>query len=307
MARKATFTASDGKSIAYYTWIPRGEVIGVIQIVHGMAEHAMRYDHFAAKMRSKGFAVYACDLRGHGHTAENTEDLGYFAPEDGWFRVVDDLYEFTEIIKMENPGKRLFLFGHSMGSFLSRTLMITRGDQYDGVILSGTAASPGLLGVIGRLIAKRAVKRDGGKVPNKQLDKMSFGSYNKSFQPNRTEFDWLSRDDAQVDAYVADPLCGFVCTSKLFEDLLTGILFINDKKEIDNIPKDLPVLLVSGSKDPVGDMGKGVQKVYAMYQKAGLQDVSMRLFEDGRHESLNEINRNEVENFCIDWIKEHLE
>ncbi len=306
MARKSSFTASDGKKIEYYTWIPKDEVIGVVQIVHGMAEHAIRYDHFAAKLRKKGFAVYACDLRGHGKSAEATHDLGYFASENGWFRVVDDLSELTEIIKKEHPDKNVFLLGHSMGSFFARNLMITHGLDYQGVILSGTAADPGIKGSIGKFIAARAVKKDGGKVPNQRLNDMSFGSYNKAFAPNRTEFDWLSRDNKQVDAYVNDPLCGFVCTSKFYEDLFTGLLFINNSKEIARIPKNLPVLLVSGAMDPVGEKGKGTKKVYTKFKGIGMLDVSMNLFADARHEILNETNRNEVENYCIGWIEKHL-
>ena len=305
MATTTTFTASDGRTITYYTWIPRKEIKGTVQIVHGMAEHAMRYDHFATKLRTKGYAVYACDLRGHGKTAESPEELGYFAGENGWSRVTDDIYELTGILKEEQPDKPVYLIGHSMGSFLARTLMVAHGDAYAGVILSGTAASPGLLGVIGRFLASRAVKKDGGKVPNPTLDKMSFGSYNKAFAPNRTKFDWLSRDEAQVDLYVEDPLCGFVCTSKFYEDLLGGLLFVNDAQQVGQIRKDLPVLLISGDKDPVGKMGTGVKKVYELYRAAGLSDVSIELIPGARHEVFNETDRNDSENLCIAWITSH--
>lgn len=306
MATLNTFTASDGKPVAYYSWIPRNEIKGVVQIVHGMAEHAARYDHFAVKLRTKGFAVYASDHRGHGKTLAEADQPGYFAPEGGWQRVVSDLYELTEIIRLENPGKRLFLIGHSMGSFLSRSLISTHGQAYDGVILSGTAASPGLIGHIGRILARLAVSKDGGKKPNKRLNDMSFGSYNKPFAPNRTEFDWLSRDEKQVDAYVEDPLCGFVCTSGFFYDLLGGLLSLGEKSHYESIPKQLPMLIVSGEADPVGDMGKGVRRVAELYRKAGLTDLSCTLYPEARHEIFNETNRNEVENDCIAWINERL-
>jgi alpha-beta hydrolase superfamily lysophospholipase len=305
MARTVSFTASDGKHISYYSWIPRGDIVGVIQIVHGMAEHALRYDHFATKLRTKGYAVYASDLRGHGKTIEAPDEQGFFADTNGWFRTVEDILELTEIIKVDNPEKDLFLIGHSMGSFLARTLMIDHGDQYQGVILSGTASHPGLTGYLGKIIASFAAKKDGGRVPNKRLNDMSFGSYNKAFMPNRTEFDWLSRDEEQVDLYVKDPLCGFICTSKLYEDLLTGLLYVNDPKKVRKIPGDLATLIISGSMDPVGDKGTGVRKVYELLKAAPLKDVSMNLYDEARHEIFNETNRNEVENFCIAWIEDH--
>ncbi|MGM0431850.1 MAG: alpha/beta hydrolase [Spirochaetota bacterium] len=307
MSRKTLFTASDGQEIAYYSWIPRNDVFGVVQIVHGMAEHAMRYDHFATKLRSKGFAVYGSDLRGHGQTAEGPQELGYLGPENGWKRTADDLFELTEIIKMEHPDKKVFLFGHSMGSFLARTLMLEKQDAYDGVILSGTAAHPGIAGGVGRLLAKAAVKKDGGKQPNDRLDAMTFGSYNKAFQPARTRFDWLSRDEAEVDAYIKDPLCGFVCTSQMFEDLFTALVQVNTKGVVEqSLNTKIPLLLVSGSADPVGKMGKGVEQVAALYTDCGAEDVTVKLFPEDRHEILNELDRNEVENFCINWLLERL-
>ncbi len=305
MSTKTSFSASDGKQIYYYTWIPRGAIRGVVQIVHGMAEHAARYDHFAVKLRTQGFAVYACDLRGHGSTIEEPAETGYFGPEDGWSRVSEDLFEFTEIIRSANPDRPLFLFGHSMGSFLARTLMITHGSSYDGVILSGTASSPGFMGTVGKFIAQLAVKKDGGKVPNKMLNTLSFGSYNKSFKPNRTEFDWLSRDEKQVDAYVKDPLCGFIATSKFYEDLLSGLLYVNDNENMVKIPKELPVMLLSGAKDPVGKMGVGVRQVFEQLKAVGVSDIEINLIPDARHETLNETNRNEVEKLCLDWMISH--
>lgn len=302
MARTDTFTASDGVQITYYSWIPRNKIQGVVLLVHGMAEHARRYEHFAVKLRTKGFAVFAPDLRGHGQTGQNSDSIGYFAEKDGWFRVIEDLFELSRIVHADHPGQKLYLFGHSMGSFLSRTLMINYGSLYDGVILSGTGSDPGLLGKVGKFLAYRAVKKDGGRKPNKRLNDMSFGSYNKPFRPNRTEFDWLSRDEQQVDTYIGDPLCGFVCTSQFYHDLLSGLQYIHVPSNIAKIPKDLPVLLVSGTEDPVGAAGKGVKKVCDSYRAAALEDVSLNLFPGARHEILNETNRNEIENFCIRWI-----
>lgn len=303
MARKLTFTSDDGRVGTYYAWIPRKETKAVVQIVHGMAEHAARYEHFAKQLTAAGYSVYAQDLRGHGATASSEEDLGFFADDDGWFRVVKDVNQLTKVIMETEKGKPVILIGHSMGSFIARTCMILYPDDYLAFVLSGTAGNPGLLGRVGQFLATRSVKRNGPRFRDAQLDALSFGAYNNAFKPNRTKFDWLSRDETQVDTYVADPLCGFICTAKLFEDLLSGLRFIHDPLHIGRIPKDLPVLLVSGEKDPVGKQGAAVRKVYAAYQAAGLRDVQIQLFPGARHEILNETNRKEVESFIIDWIE----
>jgi alpha-beta hydrolase superfamily lysophospholipase len=306
MARNNTFIASDGKSIHYLSWIPKAETKAVVQIVHGMAEHSARYEYFAKFLNKKGYTVYADDHRGHGKTAGDEKELGYFDDENGWSRAVEDIFELTEIIKKKEPEKPIVLFGHSMGSFFARTLLITHPGTYDAVVLSGTAANAGIVGKIGKLIAKRAVKKQGPKSRNVKLDQMSFGSYGKSFEPNRTKFDWLSRDTKQVDAYVNDPYCGFVCTSKFFEDLLTGLGFINKNAELAKMQKDTPILLVSGAMDPVGGNGKGVRKVYQSYKDLELQDVTLELFEGARHETLNETNRDEVAQVVESWMHSKL-
>ena len=307
MARNNTFTATDGKDIHYLSWIPKAETDAVVQIVHGMAEHTARYEHFAKFLNRQGYTVYANDLRGHGKTAGEVKNLGHFADENGWFRAVEDVYELTEIIKKKEPGKPIVLFGHSMGSFFARTLTILYPGTYSAVVLSGTAANPGILGIIGKFIAKRAVKKKGPGMRNEKLDQMSFGSYGKSFEPNRTKFDWLSRDAKQVDAYIDDPYCGFICTSKFFEDMLTGLAFVNKKSEVAKMQKNTPLLLVSGTRDPVGDFGKGVRKVYQQYNDIGIQDVTIKLFEGARHEILNETNRNEVEQVIGSWLRSKLQ
>jgi len=306
MARTNSFTATDGKDIQYLSWIPKAETKAVVQIAHGMAEHSARYEYFAKFLNKQGYTVYADDHRGHGKTAGEEKELGYFADENGWFRAVEDVFELTEIIKTKEPGKPIVLFGHSMGSFFARTLMILHPGTYDAVVLSGTAANPGIVGKIGKIIAKRAVKKQGPKSRNEKLDQMSFGSYGKSFEPNRTKFDWLSRDSKQVNAYVADPYCGFICTSKLFEDLLTGLGFINKRAELVKMQKNTPILLVSGAMDPVGAFGKGVRKVHQSYIDLELQDVTLKLFEGARHETLNETNRDEVGQIIESWMRSKL-
>ncbi|MDD4083746.1 MAG: lysophospholipase [Sphaerochaetaceae bacterium] len=305
MAEVKYFKCSDSKMMAYRQWIPEDKkVTAVLQILHGMAEHGARYESFAKVLNSKGIAVYVQDHRGHGATIEGDEK-GWFADKNGWQRVCDDSYELATFIASNHPGKPLFLFGHSMGSFLARTVMVQHSDLFNGVMIMGTGASQGLIGKIGKLIARRELKKNGPKKPSQKLNDLSFASYNKKFQPSRTDFDWLSRDEEQVDKYIADDLCGFVCTAEFYQDLLYGVELCNSKNFVEKLPKDLPLLIISGSEDPVGGTSKGVKKVYKLYQDAGVADVTLKLVEGARHELLNEINNKEVFEFLYNWMKIH--
>ncbi len=279
---------------------------GVIQIAHGMAEHVLRYEGFAKALTEEGYVVYGNDHRGHGRTAESPENIGYFADDNGWDLVVEDMYELTNIIKEENPDLPVFLFGHSMGSFLSRTYIQRYGKDINGVILSGTGGDAGLLGKLGILVAKREIKRKGKRAKSKRMDKLSFGSFNKSFSPNRTGFDWLSRDNSEVDKYVADPLCGEVFSAGFFYDMLKGLKDLNKKGNIEKIPKDLPMYIISGEKDPVGKNTKGVLQAYNSFRKSGIKDVKYNFYKDARHEILNELNKGEVYRDIINWLNEHV-
>lgn len=298
-------TCSDAKELVYRVWLPENNNIhAVVHIFHGMAEHSGRYDRFAAYLNRLGIAVYAQDHRGHGLTASDDE-LGWFAEKNGWMRVVEDGYELSRIIWENHPGKDLFLFGHSMGSFLVRTLIVLHPEIYAGAVISGTGAGKGLMGVIGRMIASCRSLRSGGKTPDALMDNLSFGAFGRAFQPKKTEFDWLSRDEEEVRAYIDDPRCGFVCTSRFFVDLLDGIAFANKKKHVAKIPKIFPLYIISGANDPVGDFGKGVKKVFTMYRSAGIEDVSLNLVKGARHELLNEKNREEIHVVIGAWIESH--
>jgi len=302
-----TFKASDGTKIAAYRWLPaaKSNIKAAVQIAHGMAEHAARYERFAKVLVKAGYAVYANDHRGHGKTAGALENVGYFADEKGWDKVVDDMLVLTKLIRKENPKVPIFLFGHSMGSFLSRHYAMLHGNEIKGLILSGTGGDPGLLGKIGLFVAKREAAKKGRKTRSPLLDKLSFGAFNKAFKPNRTNFDWLSRDNAEVDKYVADPYCGDVFTAGFFCDMLEGLAFINNAGNIARIPRELPIYLFSGSLDPVGANTKGVLKAYNALVKAGIRDVTYRFYQDARHETLNETNRDEVFQDVIDWLNSH--
>lgn len=301
-------TCSDGHVLCYRVWIPQGTPVkAVLHILHGMAEHSERYDRFATYLNAKGIAVYAQDHRGHGLTAtKNNDQLGWFAEKDGWLRVAGDATELSNAIASDFPKQSLFLMGHSMGSFLARTLMVQHPDVYDGVIIMGTGCSQGLLGKIGKGIARRHVKKNGMHFVDKQIDAMSFGSYNKKIQNPATPFDWLSCDTDEVKKYIDDPFCGFVCTSKFYEDILDGIAFANDGEKARKLPKDLPILIISGDSDPVGNYGKGVRKVFNMYKDVGISDISLYLVKDGRHEILNETSRSETTEYLYSWLKKRI-
>ncbi len=302
----STLTAADGTQVFVFEWLPEGDPKAVVQIAHGMAEHASRYERFAEALTAAGYAVYANDHRGHGKTAGSLDNVGYFADSDGFERVVGDMLDLTHQIKAEHPGLPVFLFGHSMGSMLARGYAIEHGEELHGLLLSGTGADPGMLGKVGGVIAQVEGRIRGRKARSKLLDTMTFGKFNSAFKPTRTNFDWLSRDDAEVDKYIADPYCGGVFTTGFFADLLHGIGIINDAKHVARVPKDLPVHLFSGSRDPVGDNGKGVRSVASQFRRAGLRDVTVDIYPEARHEILNETNRDEVTGDVIGWLDEHL-
>lgn len=299
-----TFQTSDGLNINAYCWQPEKNkhIKGIIQIAHGMAEHILRYDAFSQFLVSQGFVVYGNDHRGHGHSVMAPDDRGYFADRHGFELVVDDMFRLTSIATNEHPNVPVFLFGHSMGSFLTRRYIAKYHHKIDGAILSGTGGDQGIIGSIGLLLAKLEKRRIGARTPSPLLDKLTFGSFNKAIEQPRTKFDFLTRDDAVVDAYIEDELCGFVCSAGFFEDLLSGIALIHQKNQINQIPKDLPLLIISGDQDPVGDNGKGIHKVYKQYTSHGLHQVAMKLYKGARHELINETNKQEVYDDILYWL-----
>lgn len=301
------FKSEDGTDVFVYNWLPDDGVKtkGIVQISHGMAETAKRYERFAELLTENGYIVYANDHRGHGKTAKTIENLGYLADEDGFNWLVKDLHKLTNIIKKENESMPLFLFGHSMGSFAGQKYIMLHGNEIDGLILSGSNGKQGIILNVGTIVAKREVKKNGRKAKSTKLDKLSFGGFNKEFKPNRTDFDWLSRDNDEVDKYIDDPFCGTVFTAGYFYDFLTGLKEIEDEDNLKMIPKDLPIYIFSGDKDPVGKFGKGVINLVNRYKEYGVKDISYKLYKDGRHEMLNEINRDEVMDDIINWLDNH--
>jgi alpha-beta hydrolase superfamily lysophospholipase len=297
-------TMRDGYESWIYKWEPEPgkKLAGIVQLVHGSCEHSKRYEDFANFLTDNGYIVYSSDLRGHGLSVKSKEDLGYFAEKHGWSTLVEDTYELTRFIKEKHGGLKLIMLGHSMGSFLARHYAMVHGGEIDGLIATGTAHNPKLLLILGRFLAERDIKKNGSKNRSTLLNKLSYDSFSNQFKPIRTKQDWLTREAAIVDKYIADELCGYVFTSSAFRDMFEGLLFITDKNNIDRTPKDLPMLLLSGDRDPVGDNGKMVKKAYKKYKKAGLSKVRIKLYEDMRHEILNEIAKEEVYEDILAWM-----
>ncbi len=298
-----TFTSTDGQNIHVYKWLPDNSPWLVLHIVHGMAEHAERYRDLANFLTKNDIAVYAMDLRGHGKTAGTLENFGFFASKDGWEKVLEDLHSLNTIISKEHKGLPIVMLGHSMGSLFTRAYISKYPDTADGAILSGTSGQGGLLVAMGKTIAALQGIFKGKKAKSNLLNSMTFKDYNKAFKPAKTEFDWLSRDEEIVKKYVEDPWCGGVVSNRFYYDLLSLVSFINRAETYITTPKDMPLFFISGEQDPVGEFGKGVKKVYQKYLKSGQKNTSIKLYPGARHEVLNEINRQEVYNDILNWLK----
>ena len=301
--------APDGVDVYVNEWLPdeADSIKAVIQIAHGMAEHSLRYEDFARILTQNNVAVYAHDHRGHGKTAGDLAKVGFLSKNQGWEKVIDDVKRIHLHVREKHPGKPVFMLGHSMGSFVVRTVITDPKLNIAGVVISGTADDPGLLGQAGILVASLLKLLYPANRPSPLMDQLSFGAFNKPFRPNRTKFDWLSRDEAQVDLYVADPWCGAVFSSGFFKDMLRGLMHISRQSSINKTPVSLPMLFFSGDQDPVGNQGRGVQNVVKRYHKAGIKDMQLKLFAGGRHEMLNEINREEVWELILTWMNEKLD
>jgi len=286
----------DGHKSYMYKWEPEDDIkaLGVVHLVHGSCEHSKRYIEFANFLTNNGYIVYSSDLRGHGLSVSSEEELGYFGEKNGWTNLVDDLHEVTEFIKKEHQGLKVFMLGHSMGSFLARNYGMVYGGDINGLIATGTAQNPKPILKFAKFLAERDIKKTGGKRRNELLNKMSYDSFNNQFKPMRTDKDWLTRDEKIVEEYIEDKFCGYVFTSSGFRDMFDGLLFITNKNNIKNAPKNLPILLLSGGNDPVGGNGKMIKKAYNDYKKYGITNIKMKLYEGMRHEILNEIGKEEV-------------
>ncbi|MAM00219.1 MAG: alpha/beta hydrolase [Alteromonadaceae bacterium] len=278
----------DNHRIPLVSWAPK-HPCAVMVIAHGMAEHAARYQALAHWLNENGVAVVAIQHRGHGPNCSDAE-LGHYGDYQGWQKVVDDLAQVVSHARKQYPALPLTLFGHSMGSFIAQAFAQQYGDQIDNLILCATNRidKTKLMVSLGLVRAIRAIR--GKRHHSRLIDRMTFGAFNKAFTPNRTTHDWLSRDPQQVDRYLKDPLCGFSCTTGLWSDFIGGMLKINPAIW----RKDLPVHLLAGDQDPVGEMGNGFSRHVADLRAAGVYVASERLFPGARHELVNETNADEV-------------
>lgn len=286
-------------------WTPDGEVKAILQIVHGIAEFIERYEPFAEYLNSMGILVVAEDHMGHGKSLNGNGVKGFF--HGGWFTAVDDTYQLMKSTMAEFPGVPYVLFGHSMGSFMARTLLCRYPNS--GIrcaIICGTGWQPKLVLNFGVAFCKLVCKLSGEKNPNEALQNMVFGGYNKKVSNSRTAYDWLSRNEESVDAYIAHPMCGFTPACGLLRDMLTGIRYVQDTSNLAKMDKALPVLFIAGGDDPVGNYGTGVHTAVDAFKKSGMADVKEIIYLDARHEILNEINKEEVFADIGKWLSEHL-
>lgn len=286
-------------------WMPEGEPRAVLQIVHGIAEFVERYDAFARYLNRLGFIVVAEDHMGHGQSINGDGIQGYF--HGGWFSAVADTYRLLTDTKQAYPELPYVLFGHSMGSFMARTILCDYPDSgIAAAIICGTGWQPTLALPALIKVIEGICKKEGETNPSALIQSMAFGSYNNKVEHQRTDFDWLTRDKDIVDAYIAHPLCGFTASAGLMREMMKGIAHIQKKGNLEKMRKDLPVFFIAGGDDPVGSYGKGIHKCVEAFRKAGMTDVEMRIYPLCRHEILNEINKEEVFEDVVQWIEKKL-
>jgi len=282
-----TYQAKDGAEIVGYRWDPADKPRGTVQLTHGMGEHVQRYDALARALTGRGLVVYGQDHRGHGATARSADELGQLGP-DGWTHLVDDIDLLMSRIHDEQPSLPLVLLAHSMGSFAVQQYLLDHSDRVDAVVLTGTTALDQL-------------------EPALDLDKpIDLAVFNAAFQPARTEFDWLSRDEAIVDAYIADPRCGFGMDTDAAKDMFAGARRMADPGQVAAMRPDLPLYIAVGELDPVNANLALLNVLVDRYRAAGLTDVTVATYPGARHEILNETNRGEVVASILDWIDQVL-
>ena len=291
MRTEFEYASKGAGTIHAYRWTPEGTPIAVLQLVHGIAEHMLRYDEFARYLNGHGVLVTAEEHMGHGRSVGSGAER-YFA--GGWLSAVGDTYELLRRTKEEFPSLPYFVLGHSMGSFMTRTLLFTYPNAgLRGAVICGTGWQGGATLAAGRTLCALEQLRLGETKPSPLLNNLMFGAFNRKFPDAKTENDWICADPAVVQAYTDDPLCGGSTTVGLAREMLRGIGMIEKKKNLAAMPKELPVLFIAGKSDPVGNMGKGVKRSAQAFRDVGMKSVELKLY-DGRHEILNERNRGEV-------------
>ncbi len=302
------YFSSDGYTkIHAIAWEPEGEPVGVLQICHGMMEYIDRYHDFASYLVEHGYYVVGNDHLGHGESVANENMHGYFAHPNGNECVIEDIHKLRTMTQEQFPDIPYFMLGHSMGSFLIRQYIQEYGKGLTGVIIMGTGNPSKMTLSMGKRMCKRSAKKHGWDYRDERINERAFGSYNKQFEPARTPSDWLTKDEAVVDSYADDPYCNFIFTVNGYYHMFDGIQKAEEMKRIEQIPKKLAVLFVSGAEDPVGENGKAVKKAYQTYRLANIPDVMMQLYEGDRHEVLNELDHETVYADLLTWLEVHRE
>lgn len=300
-----TFPSSSGtNSIHCRLWQPESDVRGLVQIVHGVAEHIGRYGEFAEFMTEHGFAVIGDDHLGHGLSVNDNSELGWFAEENGWDKVVQDEKTLHDLMRERFPDTPMILLGHSMGSFIARTYLGRFPDDFDACILSGTGQNPAIVCRIGQFLANSELRKHGSRYRSQKLQNMAFGSYLKGISNPIGANDWICRDENVIRRYDADPFCGTAATTELMYEMLGGIILIGKTAHMRKMDQEKPILFISGDADPVGNWGKSVRLVFRRFQDVGMRDVTLKLYPNARHEVLNELNKEEVWNDVLDWLNQ---
>lgn len=286
-----------------YVYEPTGESKGVIQICHGMAEHIDRYDDFMNFLCCNGYTVVGYDQRGHGKTAGSLENCGYMDDNNNISVLISDVNRVNDFIRENYPAQNIYLLGHSMGSFVSQRFVELYNGKIHGLILSGSSYNDGLIIKLGHIISSIITKFKGRKHISKLMHNLSLGSYNKKFKPSKTPVDWLSRSYENNINYKNDEYCGMIFSVSYYKDITETFSLIS--KDLELIDNDLPILLISGQNDPVGDFGKGVATLFNKLKATGINDLTLKLYKNGRHEMLNEVNKEEVYDDVLKWLKKH--
>lgn len=307
---KKTFyfpSANGEQPIHAICWLPGYDkkIKAILQISHGMAEHIERYDNFARFITHYGFAVYANDHIGHGLSVNLKSAYGYFGSSNGRKHIVEDMHQLTLIAKKEHPGKPFFLLGHSMGSFLSRKYTTKYGSELTGAIYMGTGNGDPFL-KIGILLSRLLTTIKGPTSTGNFLDRLAFGQFNKRIPHPVSQYDWLSVSKENVQNYLSDPLSGFTFTNSAFYELFSLINEVTNKNWAKQIPHNLPILLIAGEEDPVGNYGKGIIQTANLLKNAGVKHITIKLYKNMRHEILNEKNKSDVYEFISHWLFKQL-
>ena len=294
-------------SIHAVEWIPDGAPRAIVQLCHGMCEHIGRYDDFARFLAENGIYVVGNDHLGHGLSVRSAEDLGYFTEKDGDLCLLKDIHKLRRMTEQRFPGVPYFMLGFSMGSFLLRQYIGRCGKRLAGAVIMGTGSPKTAATRGGRALCRSIAVFKGWHFRSQKVDSKVIGKYSQAFMPYRTKADWLTKDEAIVDDFIADPLCGFCFTLNGYYSLFLAAEDAQDPQVIAEIPKDLPMLLISGDQDPVGDFGKGVREAFRSYQTAGIIDLEIKLYENDRHSILCELDKGDVYDYLLRWFTLHLQ